>query len=193
VSIIIHTRHDFIEALDTWLSESCENSSPLSTVPRGLHQLQTRIGWHLLTRGFLSCQWRYSLQAATLTTQDKDAEGSTLNQRNLTTVLAGLIRTLWMSLSQLWIDHLKRVHRADKLAQSPVTLHNLRNWVRGIHTLRDKILPIHSLYFYQDKDAFLAKPMHSHFNFYIDQYLPAIEYSIQQANPDTPHIINDCL
>jgi hypothetical protein len=62
-----------------------------------------------------------------------------------------------------------------------VTLSDLRNQVRTIHLLKEKTLPIYHHYFHRDLEGYLAKATIHSLQTYIDHYLPAIEFSIQQS------------
>jgi hypothetical protein len=126
-------------------------------------------------------------------TEQLDNDDPPIASPELTTILAGLIRTMWTVLSQAWLDHLRTIHQANESTQSPVTLNDLRNQVRTIHLLKEKTLPIFHHYFHRDLEGYLAKANIKSLQMYIDHYLPAIELSIQRSDDlyttcaTTPH------
>ena len=56
--------------------------------------------------------------------------------------MAGLIKTMWTCVGQLWLDHLTTIHEKAKSPQSPVTLVSLLGDRVGlIHALQPNTLP----------------------------------------------------
>ena len=149
---------------------------------------QVTIGLRLITRGFLSQSWRRELSAA-ITASSPSANEP--NDHELTSTIAGLIRTMWTCVGQLWLDHLTTIHETAKSTQSPVTLASLRERVRLIHALQPNTLPIHAHYFHSDLDDFLEKATIQSLTSYTTHYLPAILRSLKLARSTTTHDHSD--
>ena len=140
---------------------------------------QRDVGWRLLTRGFLTRHWRIALHDAFVANEQHTHD----TVPDLTKIMAGLIKVMWSSLGQLWLNHLSTIHQTDKTIHSPVTLDDLRNHIRHLHHQRTRTLPIHQHYFIPDVEVYLAKASKASMQSYIDHYEPIIRASIQ----DTTH------
>ncbi len=174
--------HRFLDTVTTWLDPPHHSLHPQ-------HPEQNTIGLRLITRGFLSQQWRQDLSDSMLR-NSQSAQVPTSHE--LTSTLAGLIKTMWSGLGQAWLDHLNTIHATDKTPQSPVTLASLRDRIRLIYALKPNTLPIHAHFFHPDLEDFLAKGTIQSFTSYITHYLPAILHSVAAARSlDTTPPINN--
>ena len=89
----------FLTRVQSWLDPS-PHAFPVHPHPNA----QTpSIGLHLITRGSLSREWRQSL-GASLTASSPSSTATT--DHSLISTIAGLIKTMWNCMGQLWLDHL---------------------------------------------------------------------------------------
>ncbi len=167
------------------LQHCLDPSHPMSSAVHPATTDQGKIGLRLLTRGFLTRRWRNALSDSLV----QSAHSATVpNDHELTSTIAGLIKTMWSGVGQLWIDHLAAIHETAKTSQSPVTpLSSLQDRVRLIHLLKPSTLPIHAHYFHSDLDSFLSKATIHSLNSYITHYLPAIQHSIALKQSTATH------
>jgi len=86
---------------------------------------QITIGLHLITQGFLTQRWRQ--QELSDSIMQSSPSATLPHDHELTSTIAGLIKTMWSCLGQLWLDHLSTIHETEKSTQSPVTLASLRD------------------------------------------------------------------
>jgi hypothetical protein len=103
----------------------------------------------------------------------------------ITIIVSGLIKTMWASLGNIWLDHLKTIHESERTRVSPVTLASLRDHVRLIHALKPQAQSIHSHYFHDDIEGFLQKANIQSMRTYITHYLQPIMSSIQKASEES--------
>ena len=169
----------FCSALEWWLTSSMSDDTATSCTT-DLWANQHAVGWRLFTRGFLTRQWHNLLQS--LQTQPRDPNGiPPPPSSEITTTIAGLIKTMWDSLSRAWLDHLAIIHEKKTTPlKSPVTLQSLKDRVRLIHALQPEALSCHQHYFHDDIESVLAKATSQSLQKYIQHYLPCIMRSIRQ-------------
>jgi hypothetical protein len=165
----------FMKMIDSWLCPTL-GTQPNDTAANS----QATIGLRLLTRGFLTCQWR---QALCDSLRNHDYQKDSPRDHALIGSIAGLIKVMWKLVGKLWLDHLQVIHETTKSHQSPVTLVSLQTRVWFIHALKPDTQPIHAHhYFHSDLKAFLQKSNIQALETYIQHYLPPIMSSIHQAN-----------
>jgi len=225
----------FLHSLDLCLHPATE----VPSLFRAVEFAQQSIGLHLITRGFLSLQWRHLLKETiresqwTTTTgpkdspldphaatsdsaddtepetydptaaimestrtvvarsrdfdrlvQDSAAEAREHRQLAPTIFFAGLIKLLWSDLGQLWLDHLKEVHKPDEAhptsKHSLETRNNLQSHVSKLQTLRESTnAESQARYFLPDPAKFLSTATESSLRQYVQAYHPAIVSTIR--------------
>ena len=124
-----------LAAVDFWFHAELSVSLATSIV----HARQTNIGWRLLTRGFMSQSWRHLLET-TATTNTPSHTGSPqrpMTSAESTVILAGIVKTFWMSLSELWLTQLAHIHKQTDAREVPHLLRtDYHNKVRWMHTFQ---------------------------------------------------------
>jgi hypothetical protein len=101
---------------------------------------------------------------------------------NPTIFIAGLIRTLWETMSDLWAAHLQHVHDTTiQIAQS-VELKAIQDQIRALHAAKDNVLADHrDKYFHSNLNNYLQQTPIQQMKTYLDRYRPVILHSIKQA------------
>ena len=182
----------FIAALTDWL----EDKPPLQTKPTrtSTHDCiyrQTRIGWHLLFKGFASKAWQRQLQRDMYYTQmSKVEQGKKAKYGHQEdNLFAKLISFLWTQQTEFWKQHLesKFTNTTIPARLQPIRLLEYQAKVRILHQRRSDCLPAHrDHYFYTDVESFLQIATIQHLQKYIHNYELAIHTSIKTYR-NLPH------
>ena len=142
------------------------------------YQEQSRIGWTLFPKGFLSTTWRKRLDQA-------KRETPMTTKCNSIDFMARLIQLLWKAQLVLWNEHVS----AEGTVLQPTSvrsvdkLNEYRTRIRYIQELKPKCLHSHrEQYFHQDVEQFLQTATNTQMREYLRQYEPAIRHSVKEAS-----------
>jgi len=158
----------FTHALDCWFLGNVS----VTLVTTEIYSRQADIGWRLFTRGFLTKQWRITLERTHVTTPDAPPMSSAVS----IPIIAGAIKLVWQATGKLWLSHLETLHRRDDETLSPVTTADLRSKVKWMHSMKSQVPSARDYYFHDDVDDYLRTATPETMSNYISQYLPAIQH-----------------
>jgi len=188
---------DFSEPFLQTISASFSSTAPPPANDRPISEPQARqqlIGISLVTRGFLSRAWHDLLATSITALEERHKQASTSRNPYLSPLLpplpqhkqphrflAGMIKLMWGTVGELWLDHLALVHRHDDLSSSPETHTNLQSHVLLLQDLKPYALPNdHETYFLDDKLSFCSTSSPDALHRYIVEYRPRILASVRQ-------------
>ena len=171
----------FLQALDCWLFAD----HPVTLVTSEAYPRQADIGWRLFISGFLTRQWRTTLER----THKKKPGTLSITLAESILIIAGAIKLLWQATGQLWLSHLETIHQHKEHSLSPVTTADLQSNIRWMHTMKSQVLATLHQYFHDNVDTYLQHATPEDMTNYITQYLTAKQWYNHTMSPvsDSQH------
>ena len=99
-----------------------------------------------------------------------------------TRFMAGLIRTIWDTMTELWHNHIQHIHDSATQIAQYADIKAVQDQIRALHAMQHQTLAAHQhTYFHHDLDQYLAQTPLLQMQNYLHRYRPVILHSIKQA------------